>query len=132
VFKQLPYKASSNQLGKLNYDPAKPKDSNRTGNHHGSFVPCFPLESLLLAINQTRVDYFSLDVEGMELEVLETIPWSRLDIRTLSVEDKHVKRGSKAVVKYMTDEGYRLAAELRTASAAQHIYVHDLIFVKKW
>jgi len=95
-------------------------------------VPCFPLESLLLAINQTRVDYFSLDVEGMELEVLETIPWSRLDIRALSVEDRHVPRGSKAVVEYITDKGYRLAAELRTAIVEKRIFVEDLIFVKKW
>jgi len=74
LFKQLPYTTIHGQLGRLNYDPAKPKDNSRTENDHRSFVPCFPLESLLLAINQTRVDYFSLDVEGLELEVLETIP----------------------------------------------------------
>jgi len=27
-----------------------------------------------------RVDYFSLDIEGPELEVIETIPWDRVDI----------------------------------------------------
>ena len=32
-------------------------------------VPCFPLDALLVALNRTSVDYFSLDVEGFELEV---------------------------------------------------------------
>ncbi len=44
-------------------------------------VQCFPLYSLLLAINQTTVDYFSLDIEGHEKRVLETIPWDRVDIK---------------------------------------------------
>ncbi len=28
-----------------------------------------------------RVDYFSLDVEGAELDVLRTLPWDKVDIR---------------------------------------------------
>ena len=93
-------------------------------------MPCFPLESLLLAINQTRVDYFSLDVEGLELEVLETIPWTSFDIRTLSVEHVHVRRGSKAVVDFMASKGYRKEAELRLENHNKNIFVDDLIFVK--
>ena len=34
-----------------------------------SLVPCFPLHALLVALNRTIVDYFSLDVEGYELDV---------------------------------------------------------------
>jgi len=44
-------------------------------------VQCFPLYSYLLALNRTKVDYFSLDVEGSELDVLRTIPFEKLDIR---------------------------------------------------
>ena len=28
-----------------------------------------------------RVDYLSLDVEGAELDILQTIPWDKVDIR---------------------------------------------------
>jgi len=35
-------------------------------------VPCFPLHALLVALNQSTVDYLSLDVEGYELEVRQT------------------------------------------------------------
>ena len=44
-------------------------------------MDCFPLHVLLLALNVTRVDYFSLDVEGAELDVLRTVPFDRIDIR---------------------------------------------------
>lgn len=44
-------------------------------------VQCLPVYSLLLALNRTTVDYFSLDVEGNELEVLQTIPWEKVDIK---------------------------------------------------
>lgn len=46
-------------------------------------IQCFPLYSVLLAANQTRVDFFSLDIEGHELRVLKTIPWHKVDIRVI-------------------------------------------------
>jgi len=50
-------------------------------------VQCFPFYSLLLAVNQTTVDYFSLDIEGHEKRVLETIPWEKVDIKVNVVND---------------------------------------------
>lgn len=44
-------------------------------------VQCFPLYTYLLALKVKTVDYFSLDVEGNELEVLKTIPWDLVDIK---------------------------------------------------
>ena len=55
-------------------------DRKRSEEHMVS-VQCFPLYSILLAVNQTRVDYFSLDIEGYELKVLQTIPWDKVDIK---------------------------------------------------
>ena len=52
---------------------------------HFAEVQCFPLESLLLAANISTVDYFSLDVEGLELKVLMTIPFHRFDIKVSMV-----------------------------------------------
>ena len=36
--------------------------------------------------NFSKIDYFSLDVEGHELEVLQTIDWKQTSIRVLTVE----------------------------------------------
>jgi hypothetical protein len=44
-------------------------------------VQCFPLYSILSALNRTTVDYFSLDIEGDELAVLKTIPWNHVHIQ---------------------------------------------------
>ncbi|CAH1803378.1 unnamed protein product [Owenia fusiformis] len=49
-------------------------------------VQCFTLYTLLLAVGVTRVDYFSLDVEGAEISILKTIPFDKIYIKTLSVE----------------------------------------------
>ena len=50
-------------------------------------VQCLPVYSILLALNVTTVDYFSLDVEGHELEVLRTIPWNKVDIKVRLIFD---------------------------------------------
>ena len=52
-------------------------------------VQCLPLYSLLLALGNPTVDFLSLDTEGGELEVLETLPWDKVDIRAISVETQH-------------------------------------------
>jgi hypothetical protein len=44
---------------------------------------CFPLYSLLLAIGRTEIDYFSLDVEGFEYKILQTIPWLKVGIKVI-------------------------------------------------
>ena len=45
---------------------------------HISQIQCLPLFSLLLALDNPTVDYLSLDIEGAELRVLETIPWEKV------------------------------------------------------
>jgi len=49
-------------------------------------VNCFPLNSIMAAINVSHVDYLSLDVEGPELEILRTVDWTRLHIDVMTVE----------------------------------------------
>ena len=52
-------------------------------------VSCFPLNHLLDAIGVDHVDYFSLDVQGAELQILKTIDFNavRIDIVIVEVED---------------------------------------------
>eukprot|EP00095_Tigriopus_kingsejongensis_P006167 maker-scaffold40_size501252-snap-gene-2.16 protein:Tk06167 transcript:maker-scaffold40_size501252-snap-gene-2.16-mRNA-1 annotation:"hypothetical protein DAPPUDRAFT_224483" len=85
-----------------------------------SQVQCFPLYTILMALDNPRVDLFSLDVEGAEIEVLQTIPWDKVDIGLVLVEVEHVdKQEVKAI---MTEAGY----ELR-----HNVNEQDYIFVKK-
>ena len=69
-------------------------------------VQCFPLYSLLLALNQTRVDFLSLDVEGDEEKVLRTIPYKKVNIRMMTVEFVHGAGGADNIRNLMGQNGY--------------------------
>ncbi|XP_042870470.1 protein Star-like [Penaeus japonicus] len=103
--------------------------SLETGHEHRGFaeVQCLPMYSILLALNTTKVDYFSLDVEGVELDVLRTIPWDKVDIKTLSVEFIHDREGKDAIKKYMDGNGYNVYSEVTHPGSL----ANDFIFVKR-
>src|ERR1700761_3047539 len=75
-------------------------------------TPCFPLETILLALNVSHVDYFSLDVEGLELDILKTVPFNDVTIDVLSVEYDHVKEGKEVMKSYMEEKGYRTQKDI--------------------
>jgi len=78
------------------------------------------------ALNRTQVDYFSLDVEGAELQILKTISFEMFDIRTLSVEFIHDAEGKDEIEKFMTSQGYMVLAEV----THPNWLANDFIFVK--
>lgn len=44
-------------------------------------VQCFPLILYIAALGVKTIDYFSLDIEGNEIDVLETILFNEVDIK---------------------------------------------------
>ena len=88
-------------------------------------VSCFPLISILQAINRFEIDYFSLDVEGAEKGILESLPWDKLNIRTISIEHNKWPGGKKALLKFMRSVGYIKLTEIKKVPVAP-----DLIFEK--
>ena len=46
-------------------------------------ILCFPLYSILLALENPTVHYLSLDVEGSEFPILKTIPFDKVDIKVI-------------------------------------------------
>jgi len=81
-------------------------------NHESYDMQCFPLYSLLMASGNRTVNYLSLDIEGAEFQVLQTIPWDKVDIEVISLETNHageVFPGSQEEVReYLTSQGYVL------------------------
>lgn len=100
------------------------------GKHQSGYVEvqCLPIYSILLALNTTTVDYFSLDVEGAELDVLSTIPWEKVNIKTLSVEFYHggKGKGKEDINKYMISKGYSIYSEVTNPRAL----ANDVIYAK--
>lgn len=48
-------------------------------------LQCIPLTTILLALGVKHVDYFSLDIEGRELDVLKTIDFETYDITVMII-----------------------------------------------
>ena len=66
-------------------------------------LQCVPLYSLLMATaGNVTVNYLSLDIEGAELQVLETLPWDKVDIEVITVES--VKMVD--IRQFLRDRGY--------------------------
>ena len=59
-------------------------------------VQCFPLYSILLAVGITKIDFFSLDVEGAEQIVLDSIPLDKVDIGLFVIEYLDISKEKKA------------------------------------
>ena len=52
---------------------------------------------MLLALENPKVDYLSLDVEGVEEDILSTIPWDEVDITVIGLEIIVKKNDERAV-----------------------------------
>ncbi|XP_035707692.1 uncharacterized protein LOC110850254 isoform X2 [Folsomia candida] len=59
----------------------KPYGLDINGFTSEGIIDCFPLQSLLAAINRKSVDLFALDVQGHEFQVLQGIPFDQMDIK---------------------------------------------------
>ena len=73
-------------------------------------MQCLPLYSLIMAVGNPTVNWFILDIEGAELQVLKTVPWDKVDIEVLSVETDlagMVMEGSRQdIIEFMESVGY--------------------------
>ena len=84
-------------------------------------IQCFPLYSILLALNRTDIDYLSLDIEGDELKVLKTVPFETVEFKIMTVECNHQKTQGQELRLYLDSKGYQKVA-MRTI---------DMVFMKK-
>lgn len=76
-----------------------------------AYVPCFSLYSILKAINVETVDYFSLDVEGGEFDVLSSIDFNKIKIKSLTVEHNNLGDSKAKIVQLLTKNGFKLFKE---------------------
>ena len=108
---------------KLNQDTNTP-DKIKPG-EEVRLVQCFPFYSILLASGRTNIDYFSLDIEGAELNVLKTIPWTNVDIKVIQIEYPQIKEGKEVLIDFMASKGYTSLPIVKKPGREQ-----DIIFVK--
>ncbi|CAG7734904.1 unnamed protein product [Allacma fusca] len=90
-------------------------------------VQCVPFYTILLAVDRTVIDFFSLDIEGTELDVLRTIPFDKVFIKVLAIEHILIKEGKEALRKFMESHGYRFFTQFvhPRGLAGDSIFIHS-------
>ena len=98
------------------------KNAKNPGKKHSQYfrrtlqMQCLPLTSIILALGNPTIDYFSLDIEGAEFLVLKSIDFQVVDIRVISVEVTKIDNifdGKLTQLKYlMKRNGYELYKEV--------------------
>ena len=53
-------------------------------------IQCLPLTSIIKALGNPTIDYLSLDIEGAELQVLQSVAFDEVDIKVISIEVNHI------------------------------------------
>ena len=74
---------------------------------------CFPLYTILLALDLPTIDLFSLDVEGAEAAILRTIPFDKVKINFIYVEHNHVQKAKKEIHEILTSNGFEYAGDFK-------------------
>ncbi|CAG7830954.1 unnamed protein product [Allacma fusca] len=75
----------------------------------GFMVECFPLVSQLAAINITHVDFLSLDVQGLEMDILATILVdSGITVDYILAEHTLIPNGKNSMKEFLISKGYEL------------------------
>ena len=74
-------------------------------------VPAYKLETLLDKYQITKVDYLSLDTEGNELDVLQSIDYQKVVIKIIQVEISHSESFS-AIYHFLKGKDYRLYGKI--------------------
>jgi len=91
----------------LKYNVERQEASTTDGQY---VVQCLPLYSLLQALDNPTVNYMSLDIEGGEFQVLQSLPWDKVDIEVMSIESHFLGKRSAGtlddLIKYLGDRGY--------------------------
>ncbi|XP_059489045.1 uncharacterized protein LOC132204522 [Neocloeon triangulifer] len=77
---------------------------------NGTYVDllCLPFNTLMTSLNRTKIDFFSLDVEGLEFEILQTIDFQRYEFDIILVEHNHTGKNHDFIVPFMDRNGYKL------------------------
>ena len=69
-------------------------------------VSCVPLQMLLDTFGMVHVDFFSLDVEGAELQVLQTVDFQKLQVDVMVVEMESGEERNQAVRDFLGAVGF--------------------------
>jgi hypothetical protein len=77
-----------------------------TGKEKLVYVPCFSLNTIMRALHRNKVDYFSLDVEGGELDVIKGIKHDQIIIGSFTIEHNGHVNSKNNIIKELEGKGF--------------------------
>ena len=83
---------------------------NRNSGHASYEIGCERLETILEHAGVTKIDLWSLDVEGAEIHVLESMNWEIPVVHVLIIERNP---GRRAIERLLTKKGFTYVREQR-------------------
>jgi FkbM family methyltransferase len=86
----------------------KQRVKNECNDAKNIFVPCFSLGTILAALNVTAVDYFSLDVEGAEWDIIKNLQFNTIPITSLTVEYNGDADLGQIITNHMEKNNFKL------------------------
>jgi FkbM family methyltransferase len=94
------------------WDSYDPRHIKRIDNEVAQFggkkeiieVQCYRLDHLFEQHNIMKIDYLSIDVEGAEMKVLESIDFTVIDIDVISIENNY---GTECIKQFLMKRGYQ-------------------------
>jgi FkbM family methyltransferase len=72
-------------------------------------VQAFPIHTILEQNCIQTIDYCNVDVEGGEMDVLESIDFSKVEIKVFTIENNY---GKNDVRNYLAQRGYKLISKI--------------------
>ncbi|RYH22219.1 FkbM family methyltransferase [archaeon] len=94
---------------------------------HVSEIDCIPLSEILHEAHIKHINFFILDVEGGELSVLHSIPWSvvKFDVLCVEVDPPNRPAGyADKVTNFLADKGYVNATGVVGRNICKHNVSH--------
>lgn len=85
-------------------------------------IQCQSFGSMMKQLGRKHVDYFSLDVEGAEMVILESIPFEHITIGVFTIE---VDQNKDKIDLFMKSKGYTLYKKLR----GDYVYVNKKVLI---
>ncbi len=84
-------------------------------------VKCYPLTKLLLDQGLTHIDYLSIDTEGGEMGILQSIDFSQIDIDVIDIENNYGEPFQQLLESF----GYKKAPYRSHSESPDEIYYKD-------
>lgn len=85
-----------------------------------------PLQDILDQASIRHIDYFSLDVEGAEMQILTMIDFSRVTVDLFTIEDNSPVDQWKSYRDYLAPHGYKCIGGL----GVDAIFVHERLLAR--